>query len=178
MKKDMKTSNYIFFIISCIFISCNSDISTYNINVDNDQRFILVDFSKSSIQKRLWVIENNKVLLHTYVSHGRKSGELFAKKFSNIVGSNMSCLGKFKTGEAYTGKHGLSMKIHGLDETNSNAHKRGIVFHASKYSTFKHILRYGKLGRSLGCFSTSPEDNDLIIKLATEKGSIPLYVVN
>tara|TARA_R100000479_G_scaffold6389_1_gene2844 strand:+ start:547 stop:1071 length:525 start_codon:yes stop_codon:yes gene_type:complete len=174
----MKTSNYIFFIISCIFISCNSDISTYNINVDNDQRFILVDFSKSSIQKRLWVIENNKVLLHTYVSHGRKSGELFAKKFSNIIGSNMSCLGKFKTGEAYTGKHGLSMKIYGLDETNSNAHKRGIVFHASKYSTFKHILRYGKLGRSLGCFSTSPEDNDLIIKLATEKGSIPLYVVN
>ena len=174
----MKTSNYIFFIISCIFISCNSDISTYNINVDNDQRFILVDFSKSSIQKRLWVIENNKVLLHTYVSHGRKSGELFAKKFSNIIGSNMSCLGKFKTGEAYTGKHGLSMKIYGLDETNSNAHKRGIVFHASKYSTFKHILRYGKLGRSLGCFSTSPEDNDLIIILATEKGSIPLYVVN
>ena len=165
-------------IISYAFISCNSDISAYNIDVDNDQRFILVDFSKSSIQKRLWIIENNKILLHTYVSHGRNSGELFAEKFSNNIGSNMSCLGKFKTGESYIGKHGISMKIHGLDETNSNAYKRGIVFHAANYSTFKHILRYGKLGRSLGCFSTSAEDNNLIIKLATEKGSIPLYVVN
>lgn len=143
-----------------------------------NDRVIFIDFSKPSYTKRLWVIEGDSVLLNTYVSHGENSGLYFARKFSNEVGSNMSCVGEFRTLWTYNGKHGLSMKIQGLDETNNNAYDRAIVFHSAPYATKDFLNSHGYLGRSFGCFATSEEDNKLIIDLATEKISIKVLVVS
>jgi hypothetical protein len=43
------------------------------------------DFSLSSLEKRLWVIDLNehKILFNSLVAHGKNTGEEFAQKFSN-----------------------------------------------------------------------------------------------
>lgn len=140
-------------------------------------RIIFIDFSKPSIQKRLWVVEGDSVLLNTYVSHGEKSGLLFARNFSNKVDSHMSCLGEFRTLYTYYGKHGLSLRVAGLDSTNNNAYRRDIVFHAADYATTDYIRSKGMLGRSYGCFATSEEANQLIIDLVKQKLSIKVLAV-
>ena len=45
----------------------------------------ICDFSQSSRRKRMYLvdIENCKLLLQTYVAHGRNSGKEYAKNFSN-----------------------------------------------------------------------------------------------
>ncbi len=144
----------------------------------SDQRIIFIDYSKPSFQKRLWVLEGNKVLLNCHVSHGKESGFIFAKDFSNQSGSNKSCLGNFKTSIVYDGKHGLSMKVIGLDKENSNAYQRSIVFHSSNYATNSFLMTHGYIGRSLGCFATSPNNNQKIIDLTNEKKSLRVIVVN
>ncbi|WP_321287657.1 murein L,D-transpeptidase catalytic domain family protein [uncultured Sunxiuqinia sp.] len=118
----------------------------------------IVDFSLSSCEKRLWVIDmkKNKVLYNDLVAHGKNSGANFAKKFSNIPNTNMSSLGFYVTGKTYQGKHGLSLYLDGMDrELNANARKRSIVMHGAKYVSHDFIKKYGRLGRSLGCPSLS-----------------------
>lgn len=143
-----------------------------------NQRFVLIDYSLPSTKKRLWVIDNDSIILHTYVSHGMNSGFRYATDFSNTPKTNKSCIGKFKTLNSYHGKHGLSMRIQGLDATNNNAYSRNIVFHSADYVEYTFLIKHGYLGRSLGCFVTPKRDNEKIIKLATEKKSISVIVVN
>jgi len=144
----------------------------------SDQRIIFIDYSKPSFQKRLWVLEGDKVLLNCHVSHGKESGFIFAKDFSNEIGSNKSCLGNFKTSVVYKGEHGLSMKVIGLDKDNSNTYQRAIVFHSADYATNNFLMTHGYIGRSLGCFVTSSENNQTIIDLSKEKSSLQVIVVN
>ena len=144
----------------------------------SDQRIIFIDYSKPSFQKRLWVLEGDKVLLNCHVSHGKESGFIFAKDFSNQSGSNKSCLGNFKTSIVYEGKHGLSMKVIGLDKENSNTYQRAIVFHSADYATNNFLMTHGYIGRSLGCFVTSSENNQKIIDLTKQKKSLRVVVVN
>jgi L,D-transpeptidase catalytic domain len=143
-----------------------------------DQRVIFIDFSKPSFQKRLWVIEGDTVLFQTYVAHGVNSGLYYARKFSNEQGTLKSCYGEFiTTFPPYRGKHGLSLRLKGLESTNNNAYKRDIVFHAADYATPEFIRRHGYLGRSHGCFATGPDANKLIIKLALQKWRVKVLVV-
>ena len=144
----------------------------------SDQRIIFIDYSKPSFQKRLWVLEGEKVLLNCHVSHGKESGFIFAESFSNEVGSNKSCLGNFRTSTVYQGEHGISMRVIGLDKDNSNTYSRSIVFHSANYATTNYLLTHGYIGRSLGCFATSPDNNQKIIDLAKEKKSLRVIVVN
>ncbi len=116
----------------------------------------VVDYSLPSSTRRMWVIDlrNNKVLFHTYVSHGSGSGQNYATKFSNRPGSAMSSLGMFVTGKVYNGKHGFSLNMHGLeDKFNSNAYSRRIVVHGAHYADENVIPKIGRLGRSLGCLA-------------------------
>ncbi|TAF70757.1 MAG: hypothetical protein EAZ58_05140, partial [Flavobacterium sp.] len=78
----------------------------------------LVDFSLSSNTKRLWVIDlaTNTILFQSLVAHGRNTGEEFATNFSNKTSSFQSSLGFYVTGEVYKGKHGLSLKLDGLEK--------------------------------------------------------------
>lgn len=81
--------------------------------LNNDNILTIADFSLSSSQKRLFVIdiENLKLLYNTYVAHGRNSGKEYANHFSNTPKSNMSSLGFYVTGKTYHGQHGLSLRL-------------------------------------------------------------------
>ncbi len=114
----------------------------------------ICDFSQSSKKKRLYLIDLNeyKLLLNTYVAHGRNSGGEFAKKFSNKPESLQSSLGFYKTKKTYYGEHGLALTISGLENGfNDKAERRKIVVHGSNYIG-DNYLRYSKyMGRSFGC---------------------------
>lgn len=78
--------------------------------------------------------------------------------FSNVEGSNATCRGAFVTYEWYRGKYGTSIRLGGLSPDNSNALPRAIVAHAAEYASAQHVAKWGRLGRSNGCFAMSPED--------------------
>ncbi|NDB34218.1 MAG: hypothetical protein EB023_02485 [Flavobacteriia bacterium] len=127
---------------------------------------VLVDFRLPSDKKRLWVFKDGIAKVHCRVAHGKNSGEENTLHFSNAPKSNKSCIGTFLTGQAYMGEKGLAMRIYGLDKgQNDNAYSRGIVFHSANYVSNAFLLRYGRIGRSHGCFVTEPRHNQRIINL-------------
>lgn len=138
----------------------------------------LIDFSKSSNSKRLWIIDLDKdeVLLNTYVAHGRNTGEEFASKFSNQAESFQSSLGFYATAEIYSGKHGASLKLDGLQKgMNDNARERAVVMHGADYVSEKFIRNNKRLGRSLGCPAVPEELNDKIIHMIKDKSCLFIY---
>jgi len=138
----------------------------------------IIDFTKPSTQKRFFTIDlkNQKVLYHTYVSHGRNTGENFATSFSNRPHSNQSSLGFYITGETYVGSKGFSMKLDGMDiGYNDNIRNRAVVMHEAEYVSEKWIQKYGRLGRSQGCPALSKEMNRKVINTIKEKSLIFAY---
>ena len=96
-----------------------------------------------------------------HVAHGTGSDpqhDGFLKWFSNQVGSNATSRGAYVTWEWYTGRYGTSVRLGGLDPDNSNTLDRAIVMHSADYASPAHVERWGRLGRSNGCFAFSPED--------------------
>src|SRR5690606_932140 len=97
-------------------------------------------------------LKSKKVLFNTLVAHGRNTGQATADKFSNLPNSNMSSLGFYLTDETYFGKHGLSLKLDGMDNGhNDKARERAIVMHGADYVSDSFVKQHGRLGRSLGC---------------------------
>jgi L,D-transpeptidase-like protein len=91
-----------------------------------------IDMSIHSGKKRFFVydLDKNVVLISGLVSHGScKEGFLTNAKFSNVPGCGCSSLGKYEVGEKYRGEYGISYKLYGLDNTNSNAYRRAVVLH-------------------------------------------------
>nr|PZN54557.1 MAG: hypothetical protein DIU61_07385 [Bacteroidota bacterium] len=122
--------------------------------LSDKQIITIVDFRKPSSERRLWVIDlaTKRVRYHSFVAHGRNSGELYATRFSNRVNSYQSSLGFFITGDTYNGKHGLSLKLYGAEKgINDKAEARAIVMHGADYVSESFIKKTGRLGRSLGC---------------------------
>jgi len=122
--------------------------------IANDQMISIVDFTKSSSQKRLFVIdlEHHKLLFNTYVAHGQNSGSEFASHFSNSPESYQSSLGFYKTLDTYNGKNGYSLHLYGLESGfNNNADERAIVMHGAPYVSEDFIRTKGYIGRSWGC---------------------------
>jgi len=110
------------------------------------------DFSQPSDSKRLYIIDvrNFKVLLNTYVAHGKNSGGLYAQRFSNRPSSLQSSLGFYVTKGTYFGTHGLSLRLAGQDRGyNDRAEARAIVVHGASYIGDEWLG--GKMGRSFGC---------------------------
>lgn len=127
----------------------------------------ICDFSQSSRHKRLYVVdlETRKVLINTYVAHGRRSGGEFANSFSNKWSSHKSSLGFYVTEMTYTGKHGYAMKIHGLEKGfNDKADRRNIVIHGSKYVGDGFLQTNKFNGRSFGCPAVPNEDVKEVIE--------------
>lgn len=138
----------------------------------------IIDFSLSSNSKRLWIIDldKNEIILNTLVAHGRNTGDEFANFFSNKAESYQSSLGFYETGEIYNGKHGLSLKLDGLQKgLNDNARERAVVVHGADYVSEKFIQGNKRLGRSLGCPAVPVEYNDTIIKLIKDKSCLFIY---
>jgi hypothetical protein len=121
----------------------------------------IVDFSQSSKNKRLYVIDlqHKTLLFNTYVAHGRNTGDEYAKHFSNKPGSYQSSLGFYVTKEEISGASvGLSLILDGVEKGfNDNALKREIIVHGAAYATESFIRKTGRLGRSFGCPSLPPD---------------------
>src|SRR5690606_10028430 len=64
----------------------------------HDHILTVIDFTLPSTEKRMVVLDmkNKKVLYHTIVSHGRNSGDKYARSFSNRHGSFQSSLGFYE----------------------------------------------------------------------------------
>jgi hypothetical protein len=134
----------------------------------------LIDYGLPSTARRLWVIDvaEGRVVHHEWVAHGRNSGADLAERFSNEPGSLMSSLGAFRTGSAYQGRHGLSLRLHGLDPgRNDRAAERAIVIHGADYVDAAFAKRWGRLGRSFGCPAVRREVASELID-AIEDGSL------
>jgi len=133
--------------------------------INSDRFLTIIDMSRSANLKRFFLIDlkDEKIVHKSIVAHGRNSGGEYAKLFSNKVGSYKSSIGFYRTAETYRGKHGLSLRLDGLENSNSNARKRAIVIHAADYVSEHFIRNNGRLGRSLGCPSLPEKDYDKII---------------
>jgi hypothetical protein len=95
------------------------------------------------------------------VAHGRGSDpehDGFLKWFSNTPGSEATSRGAYITYEWYSGKYGTSIRLGGADPDNSNALERAIVMHPAWYAAPDMLEKWGKLGRSEGCFAMAPDD--------------------
>jgi len=117
----------------------------------------IVDFSKMSGDQRFYLLDTNtgRVTRH-FVSHGRGSDPSHTgllQRFSNQYGSEASSNGAYLIGDYYHGRYGRSMRVRGLDHSNSNAEGRAIVVHTAWYAEPEVISQNGRLGRSEGCFA-------------------------
>ncbi|MBU1329830.1 MAG: murein L,D-transpeptidase catalytic domain family protein [Gammaproteobacteria bacterium] len=130
------------------------------------KRLAVIDFSKPSSERRLWIFDltSQRLLLHDLVAHGQQSGENFATQFSNREGSHQSSLGLFRTQESYTGKHGYSLRMDGLEPgINDRARERAIVIHPADYVDPAWITAQGRIGRSQGCPAVRPEVARMVV---------------
>ena len=117
----------------------------------------ITDFSKASGEPRFYLLDtvSGRVTRHL-VAHGRGSDPAhtgFLQRFSNQVGSEASSNGAYVTGDYYPGRYGRSMRVRGLDYSNSNAEARAIVVHSAWYAEPNVLQGNGRLGRSEGCFA-------------------------
>ena len=119
----------------------------------------IADFSKPSAEPRFHVVDlaSGQVESHR-VCHGRGSDPAhsgYLERFSNDFGSYATSNGTYVTGDYYDGKYGLSLRVRGLDASNSNAEGRAIVIHNAWYAEDDMVPLHGQLGRSEGCFAMS-----------------------
>ncbi len=142
-----------------------------NIEPENKDILTIIDFSKPSTEKRFYLIDlkSEKLLINTWVAHGKNSGENEALDFSNIKDTKKSSPGFFITAETYQGSNGYSLRIDGIEKhINNKARKRYIVIHGADYVSEEFINENGRLGRSWGCPAVPRELTDQIIDMIKE----------
>jgi hypothetical protein len=128
----------------------------------------IADFSLPSRTPRfhLMTLADGAASSHL-VAHGKGSDPAhtgWLERFSNEPRSHATSAGAYLTGDRYVGAHGHSMRLDGLDPTNSNAATRAIVVHSAWYVS-EHMARSrGTLGRSLGCLAVSGASLEEIMK--------------
>jgi hypothetical protein len=147
----------------------------------NENVISIIDFSKSSTVKRLFVIDvaSGILLFNTYVAHGQNSGSAMAEKFSNKICSLQSSLGFYETATTYEGKNGYSLKLEGLEKgINDNAMERSIVMHGAPYVSEGMIKIKGYLGRSWGCPAVPEKYSKPIIDKIKNGSCIFIYANN
>jgi len=148
-----------------------------NKSISRSNYLTICDFSQSSLKKRMYIIdiENNKLVTQTYVAHGRNSGGEYANRFSNKPESLQSSLGFYVTANTYIGKHGLSLKVNGMEPgINDKAMFRTIVIHGADYVSAGRAAAGGYMGRSWGCPAVPREEANSII--TTIKNGTCLFI--
>ena len=122
----------------------------------------IADFGVHSSLPRFHFANLDEGTVASYrVSHGTGSDpehDGMLDWFSNVHGSNATSRGAYVSWEWYKGRYGTSIRLGGLDPDNSNALDRAIVMHAADYARPEHVDRWGRLGRSNGCFAMAPDD--------------------
>ncbi|MBI1402344.1 MAG: twin-arginine translocation pathway signal [Porphyrobacter sp.] len=121
----------------------------------------IADFGLHSAKPRFHFVNLERSEVQSYhVAHGMGSDpqhDGWLKRFSNEEGSNATSRGAYVTWEWYKGRYGTSVRLGGLDETNEAALRRYIVMHRAEYAEPEHIAKWGRLGRSNGCFAMGEE---------------------
>ncbi|WP_144281220.1 murein L,D-transpeptidase catalytic domain-containing protein [Chryseobacterium echinoideorum] len=114
---------------------------------------ILIDMSLHSGVKRfvVWDFKNQKILNTYLVGHGcginswSRDESKDKPEFSNEDGSHLSSLGKYKlSGRGYS-DWGIHVKylMHGMEDSNTNALKRFIVFHSWELMSDEEVFPNG-----------------------------------
>jgi hypothetical protein len=145
--------------------------------LDNERYLTVIDFRLPSTQERLWVLDmvEERVVMHSLVAHGQHSGQLYANALSDEPGSYQSSRGFYLARETYTGKHGLSLRLDGLEPGfNSQARERAIVVHGADYVSESFIRLHGRLGRSQGCPAVPRDRSERLIQYM--KGGSCLFI--
>jgi hypothetical protein len=141
--------------------------------IKNKAFLTVVDFSKHSGKKRMFVVNMASGAVTSYVvAHGTGSdpgNTGLPTKFSNVSSSNQSSLGYYLAAETYNGKHGNSLRLDGVSTTNSKARSRGVVIHGASYVSEGRA----KQGRSWGCLALPNSQKDGVI--AKLKGGSVVY---
>lgn len=137
----------------------------YKQNFSNQRYITVVDFSKRSNNKRLFVINMSSGQVYGFrTAHGSGSdvdNDGYVESVSNVNNSHQSSKGFYKVSEIYYGKYGRSIRLDGLSSTNSRVRSRAIVIHGSDYVREANVLQ----GRSWGCFALSWSVKDDIVDL-------------
>lgn len=128
-------------------------------------RFFVFDVASQSVSPYLCA--------HGVGSEG-PSDDGFANTFSNTEGSNATSLGIYRCAETYSGHNGYSLRLDGLEETNSRARVRAVVIHGADYVSKKFSDNYGRIGRSEGCPALDHEYSSTVID-QLKQGSLLLH---
>lgn len=122
----------------------------------------VADFALPSSLPRFHFADLEKGQVRSFlVAHGKGSDpehDGFLKTFSNVPNSLATSRGAYVTYEWYAGKYGTSIRLGGVDGDNSNALERAIVLHPAWYANPDMLGKWGKLGRSDGCFAMGEQD--------------------
>lgn len=142
----------------------------------NNRFVVMVDMRGTAAEKRfvLFDRQTSSVELHN-TAHGTgsdpgNSGK--AKYFSNKSDSRMTSLGVYKTGATFLWRNhpeGPTLRLQGLENTNSAAMARGILVHPANY-----VRDGGRSGRSWGCLALDPKIEKSVV--AKIKGGAMLVV--
>lgn len=131
------------------------DWQTKNHPTSNPRYWAVFKIREHSKNKRMHIFDRIlKRVQSVHAVHGTASDpnhDGWATEFSNTPNSHKSSLGLYKTLNEYNGKHGRSLRLDGLETSNSNARKRAIVFHGVSYAGDEWVRRHGRCGRSFGC---------------------------
>lgn len=128
--------------------------------VNNPRTLTVIDYSRPSSQKRMWVydLQTRNLLYEELVAHGQGSGGNVPDAFSNEAETHRTSLGLFSTDTTYVGRNGYSLRLDGLDAgLNDRARERAIVIHGAPYVSESFVQANGRLGRSWGCPAIRPE---------------------
>ncbi len=153
-------------------------------NVTTKTVYTIIDLRMHSKEKRLWTVDlaTGELLFNEVTTHGRHSDldhNGYLDSVSNTPQSKQTSVGLYRTAEVYTGKHGRSLRLDGLEEGfNDNARQRSIVIHGAEYAGDSFIKKHGKAGRSLGCPAVSDEVSDALISAIKEGALLFVYAQN
>ncbi|MFN4313075.1 MAG: murein L,D-transpeptidase catalytic domain-containing protein [Chitinophagaceae bacterium] len=123
----------------------------------NTEIGLLIDMSIPSSEERFFIFDfmNDSILAKGLVTHGSCNEWGNAdQRYSNVVGSGCSSLGRYRVGGSYMGRFGKAWKLHGLDSSNSNAYERYVVLHS--HDCVPEQPNGEELCQSLGCPTVSP----------------------
>lgn len=138
----------------------------------------MVDFSQHSSKKRMYIVNRKTGDVDAIpVAHGAGSdpdNDGIPQFFSNVPNSHMSSLGAYLVAEEYKGKYGASLRLDGLERTNSNVRNRAIVLHPADY------VKEGqkKQGRSWGCPAVPYAWIEKIIERTADGAFLYAYGIN
>jgi hypothetical protein len=144
---------------------------------------VVVDFAKHSSDPRLYRVDlrtGEGLDTPIRVAHGIGSDpddDGYASFFSNVEESLTSSLGAALGAERYMGINGLSLRLDGLEPTNSQMRERDIVVHSyaperRRYFNAAHVASRGRPGSSEGCFVVEPDKREWILQTLENGGFI------